>query len=79
VPRAFALVRRPGGVGELPLEAREAALFRLLLELPVAEALATLEAACPADERSLLPVKARAWLSRSVALDFWSGADFDQK
>ncbi len=72
-PRRFALVRRQEGIGQLPLEAREAQLFTLLVTSTVRDALAQVEAACPQEEREELPAKARAWLARSVELDFWIG------
>ena len=71
----FALVRRPAGVGELSLGAREARLFALLGAHPVAEALARLEAECKEGERAELPAMTQRWLARSVELGFWSGAD----
>jgi hypothetical protein len=71
--RAWALVRRPEGIGQLPLEPREAQLFKLLQRHTVADALARLEAACAEDERAELPGRAQHWLARSVELDFWTG------
>jgi hypothetical protein len=73
--RHFALVRRPGGIGQLTLAAREARLFELLVANPVSEALALLEAECPEDERASLPAMAQRWLAHSVELDFWSGIE----
>ncbi len=72
--RWWAIVRRPEGLGHLPLEAREAELLDLLGRHTVRDALARLEAACPAEERGELPVKTQAWLARSVTLGFWAGA-----
>ncbi|HVU00676.1 MAG TPA: DNA-binding domain-containing protein [Polyangiaceae bacterium] len=74
-PRAFALVRRPGGVGELSLAPLEARLFELLAGHPVSEALGLLEAECPEPERAALPANAQRWLARSVELGFWSGLE----
>jgi len=74
-PHHFALVRRPFGMGELSLSAREARLFELLGAHPVAEALALLEAECPEGERAALPAMTQRWLARSVELGFWSGVE----
>jgi hypothetical protein len=71
--RAWALVRRPEGIGQLALEAREAELFKLLGRYAVQDALARLEAACDEVERATLPAKAQHWLARSVELGFWIG------
>lgn len=72
-PNRWALVRRPEGIGQLTLEAREAELFSLLREHSVGDALARLEAACSDEERAALPARARTWLARSVQLEFWAG------
>jgi hypothetical protein len=71
--RWWALVRRDEGIGQLPLEAREAELFTLLRSHTVSDALGRLEAACAEQERAALPTKAQGWLARSVELDFWTG------
>ncbi len=73
--QAWALVRRPEGIGQLPLEAREAELFRLLRRYAVQDALARLEAVCDEEERTALPAKTQQWLARSVELGFWIGID----
>jgi len=70
-PQAWAIVRREGGTERIPLDTREADLLTLLGRHPVAEALAHLESACPAEERADLPQKVRAWLARSIELGFW--------
>ena len=71
--RTFALVRAEEGTGEIPLEAREAELLRLLEAHSVREALGILERACPLDERAALPAKTELWLARSVQRGWWSG------
>ena len=71
-PRHWALVHRDEGTLQLPLEPREAQLFALLTEHPVAEALARIERACSAAERASLPQRTRTWLARSVEESFWS-------
>lgn len=71
--RFWALVRREEGIGQLPIEAREAQLFALLRTHTVRDALTKLEEECSEAERTELPAKARAWLGRSVELDFWVG------
>ncbi len=71
--RALALVRADEGTAEIPLEAREADLLRLLDAHPVREALGLLEHACPVDERAGLPAKTQVWLGRSVQRGWWSG------
>ncbi len=73
--RWWALVRRDEGIGQLPLEAREAELFTLLRSHTVADALGRLEAACSEKERVTLPTKTQGWLARSVELDFWIGIE----
>jgi hypothetical protein len=75
--KAWAIVRRPNGVGALPLEPLEDSLFQLLRRHRVDEALAELEARCPAEQLSELPQKARFWLMRSVELGFWLGLEDD--
>lgn len=77
-PKWWALVRRPEGIGQLPLEAREAELFRLLGRHRVQDALARLEAACSDEERDGLPAHAQRWLARSVELDFWVGIETNE-
>lgn len=71
----WALVRKPGGIGQLPLATREAQLFLLLRAHTIREALARLESSCTDSEAGELPAKAQAWLARSVELDFWIGLD----
>ena len=74
-PRAWAIVRRPNGVGALPLEPLENRLFTLLREHRVDTALAELEETCAATDRASLPQRARLWLMRSVELGFWTGLE----
>jgi hypothetical protein len=71
--RWWALVRTDQGIGQLPLDAREAELFGLLSQLAVGDALAELERICEPEERVDLPRKTQMWLARSVTLDFWTG------
>jgi hypothetical protein len=73
VPAWWALVRKPAGIGQLPLQAQEARLFELLAVETVGRALSLLEAECPEQERAALPARAQAWLGRSVELGFWTG------
>jgi hypothetical protein len=77
--RWSALVRHPGGIARVPLETREAELLVLLRSHSVREALGRLEDACTPEERTELPGLARAWLARSVQLDFWGGIAFDEE
>ncbi len=71
--RLLAIVRTDEGTGEIPLEAREAELLRLLAEHPVRAALGLLERACTESERATLPAKTQNWLARSVMRGFWMG------
>ncbi|MFO0614665.1 MAG: DNA-binding domain-containing protein [Polyangiaceae bacterium] len=71
--RRFALVRGAEGTGEIPLEAREAELLRLLEAHPVRDAVALLERACPSEEREGLPARMQGWLAASVQRGWWSG------
>jgi hypothetical protein len=71
-PQAWAIVRREAGTERVPLDLREAELLTLLGRHPVAEALARLESACPAEERADLPQKVRAWIARSIERGLWS-------
>ncbi|MGD0679030.1 MAG: DNA-binding domain-containing protein [Polyangiaceae bacterium] len=71
--RSWALVRRDDGILQIALEPREAELLVLLGDTSVGDALARVERGCGPEERALLPAQARAWLARSVKLDFWSG------
>lgn len=74
-PRAqrWALARQPTGIARVRLEPREAELLGLLGRCTVREALGRLEQACSAEEAAALPGRTRAWLARSVELDFWIG------
>jgi hypothetical protein len=72
-PRLWLLTRQGLQLGRIALEPREAALLELLAELPVGEALASLEQRTAAAERDGLPPRAQVWLARSVALGVWSG------
>lgn len=67
------LVRSPAKLGQLALEPLEARLLTLLETLPVGEALAVLEQACPASRLPQLPGDAQRWLARSVENGFWRG------
>jgi hypothetical protein len=69
--RHWLLVHREGGVLQVPLEAEEARLLRLLERRSVQEALGELEASCPADERGGWPTRAGLWISRGVQLGVW--------
>ena len=71
--RTVALFRTAEGTAEVPLEAREAALLRLLREHPVRDAVALLERGCPEEDRAELPSKTQAWLARSVQRGWWTG------
>lgn len=73
--RWWAIVRAETGIGQLPLEPREGELLALLRRLPVRDALAEIEAACPDAERVDLPARTQAWLARSVQLGFWVGIE----
>jgi len=73
VPAWWVLVRKPAGIGQLPLHPQEARLFELLAAETVGRALSLLEAECPESERAALPARAQAWLARSVELGFWTG------
>jgi len=72
-PRWWALVREPGGVRHVLLEAREGELLSLLGRHSLRDALAALEASCPEAERAALPAHCRRWLARSVERGFWVG------
>jgi hypothetical protein len=74
-PAYWAFVRKPAGIGQLPLAKTEARLLTLLRVHPVAEALALLESECAESERASLPARIQTWLARSVELDFWSGIE----
>jgi hypothetical protein len=69
------LLRTENGTGEMPLLAREAKLLLLLIQHPVGEALALLEADCSQADRATLPQDAQRWLAKSVKLGIWSGID----
>jgi hypothetical protein len=75
----WAFVKKPQGIGHLPLEAAEARLMLLLRDHTVAEAVTLLESESTEEQRALLPGKVQSWLSRSVELDFWRGIEPDQK
>ncbi len=74
-PLGWALVREPGGIRQLPLEALEGELLALLREHPVGVALGILEARCTAGERAALPERARRWLARGVSMGIWSAIE----
>ncbi len=68
----WAIVRRDEGTLQVPLEAREAELLASLQTRTVRDALGVLEDSCSMEERATLPAKTRAWLARSVTLEFFS-------
>lgn len=74
-PRCWLLLRTSTKVGLLPLEPREAQLWRLLQELDVGTALEKLERDCSNDERVDLPANTQRWLARSVTLGLWTGLE----
>lgn len=71
-PRWWALVRERNGARHVPLEPREGALFALLDEHTVRDAMSALEALCPPGERAALPARAQQWLARGVQLGLWT-------
>jgi len=71
-PQAWAIGGQGGAVGFLRLEPLQAALLRLAHQLPLAEALAELEAACPAEEREALAGRVQRWLRLGVRLGLWA-------
>ncbi len=74
-PQFWLLARSPGKMGQFPLEQLEGQLLLLLGAMPVAEALARLEQACPPSQLAELPNRAQRWLSRSVENDLWCGLE----
>jgi hypothetical protein len=72
-PAWFALCAEPNGIRALPLDPQEGALLALLARHTVRDALAQLEAECPADARAMLPTNTQRWLAQSVARGFWAG------
>jgi hypothetical protein len=68
----WAVFGTDAGTGQLELSLLQAQLFLLLIEHPVAEALARLEAGCPLEERAALPARVQGWLAQSAELGFWS-------
>jgi hypothetical protein len=74
--RAFAAVFRGAtGIRVLPLTPSRARLYHLLLELPLAAALARLESEASDPERATLARHVQSWLAESVRLGFWEGVD----
>jgi len=72
-PQFWLLLRLPAKLAQLALEPLEARLLTLLETLPVGEALAALEQACPAARLPQLPRDAQRWLACSVENGFWRG------
>jgi hypothetical protein len=72
-PRHWLLTRHASQLGLVGLEAHEARLFLLLQAHPLEQALALLEAELSDDERRDLPLRAQAWLARSVRVGMWAG------
>lgn len=72
---SWALVRVPGGIVELPLAPRHAALLMLLDAHPLGQAMALLEDGCTPEERASLASDVRSWLTEGMRLRFWVGAD----
>lgn len=73
----WAVFSTEGGTGQLELCWLQAQLFLLLSKHPVAEALARLDASCPAEERPALPARVQGWLAQSAELGFWSALTSD--
>lgn len=69
--RAWALFRRPGATGQLPLAPAQARLLELLAARPVGEALAALEAELAGAPE--LPGRVQGWLAQAVELGFFRG------
>lgn len=78
-PSWFCIVREPGGVRHVALEAGEGALLALLRGLPVREALAHLEAAVEEGSREALPEAAQRWLAKGAERGMWIGVDDGQR
>jgi hypothetical protein len=72
-PQRWAILRTDHGTAHLTLEPLEAALFDLLAQYSLRDALGRLEQSCSPAERDALPERTQAWLARSVELGFWSG------
>lgn len=72
-PAWWALVRKPQGIANVPLDPREGFLLRLLERHSVEDALARLEAECSESERAELPARAQRWLARGIEHGFWCG------
>lgn len=77
--RCWALIRERNGIRQVLLEPTEGALLALLSEHTVGEALAKIEAQCPADERADLPARAQRWLANSVLRGVWSAATLSER
>jgi hypothetical protein len=77
--RCWALIRERNGIRQVLLEPTEGALLALLSEHTVGDALATIEAQCPADQRAELPAKAQRWLANSVLRGMWSAATLSER
>ena len=75
----FCVVREPGGVRHIALEAGEGTLLALLRGLPLREALARLESACDEASREALPEAAQRWLARGAERGMWLGVDEPQR
>jgi len=71
-PRHWLLTQQTSRLGLVALSPREAQLLDLLQQLPLTQALGTLEATTPPAERALLPEATQTWLARSVRLGIWA-------
>lgn len=70
-PQYWAILRNDEGHGLVELDERSYRLFNYLSELPVGEALATLEAGCDGREKPTLPARVQRWLRESMRAGFW--------
>lgn len=71
--RWFAIARPDVRTATIALDPLEAALLDALSRGSLRDALATVEQACPADDRASLPRRTHAWLARAVSQGFFSG------
>ena len=77
-PRAWVLAASAEGIRRAPLDPRQATLYELLTQRPLAHALAELESSSSPDEAAELPELARRWLAESVERGYWSGLSSSQ-